>query len=119
MTCADPGIFVRAFQVSLTIKSSDSVFYVLSSAYLTEVKWSISRKSIIFQDSRGGPTFSRGIQLFPGGGGGGFNCLFPIETHITCDFPRGGLDPYPPPPPLDPHLNEQETNILNVSPGAY
>ena len=26
-----------------------------------------------------------GVQLFPGGGGS--NCLFPIETHITCDFP--------------------------------
>ena len=34
----------------------------------------------IFQ---GGPTFSRG--------GGGSNCLFPIETHITCDFPGGGV----------------------------
>ena len=35
-----------------------------------------------FQGSRGGgPTFSRG---------GGSNCLFPIETHITCDFPGGG-----------------------------
>ena len=35
--------------------------------------------------------FSRfqGVQLFPGGGGGGANCLFPIETHITCDFPGG------------------------------
>ena len=23
--------------------------------------------------------------------------LIPIETHITCDFPKGGgLDPYPP-----------------------
>ena len=21
---------------------------------------------------------------------GGSNCLFPIETHITCDFPGGG-----------------------------
>ena len=43
----------------------------------------------------GGPTFSRG--------GGGSNCLFPIETHITCDFPGG---PCPPPPPhLDPHLH--------------
>ena len=31
-----------------------------------------------------------GVQLFPGGGGGGSNCLFPIETHITCDFPGGG-----------------------------
>ena len=42
------------------------------------------RGSNIFQ---GGPTFSRG--------GGGFNCLFPIETHITCDFP-GGSDPLSP-----------------------
>ena len=42
-----------------------------------------------------------GGQLFPGGGGGGgggggsnffhrgCSCLFPIDTHITCDF-RGG-----------------------------
>ena len=40
--------------------------------------------------------FSRvpeGVQLFPGGS----NCLFPIETHINCDFPA-------PVPPLDPHL---------------
>ena len=39
---------------------------------LTEVKLSISTKSIIFQGSRGGPTFSRGVggggvHLFPGG----------------------------------------------------
>ena len=27
-----------------------------------------------------------------GGGGVGWDCLFPIETHITCDFP-GGLVP--------------------------
>ena len=43
----------------------------------------------------GGTTFSRG-----GGGGRGSNCncLFPIDTHTTCDFP-GGTDPLPPPPP--------------------
>ena len=47
------------------------------------------KESIIFQGSRGG-------QLFPGGGGS--NCLFPIETHITCDFPGGGgPDPLSPP----------------------
>ena len=28
-----------------------------------------------------------GVQLFPGGS----NCLYPIETHITCDFPGGPL----------------------------
>ena len=44
--------------------------------------------------SNRGPTFSRG-------GGGGSNCLFPIETHITCDFP-GGPDTLS--PTLDPHL---------------
>ena len=48
-----------------------------------------------------------GVQHFPGGGvqlfqgGGVSNCLFPIETHITCDFPGGSR---PPVPPLDPHL---------------
>ena len=45
--------------------------------------------SIIFQGSRGGPTFSRGVQLFAGGGGS--NCLFSIrvgnvgwEMHCFC-----------------------------------
>ena len=47
-------------------KSSDNVFW--SSAYFTEVKWSISKKSFIFQGSRWGPTFSRGSNLFQGGG---------------------------------------------------
>ena len=67
-------------------KGPDNVFFK-SSAYFTEVKWLISKKTIIFQGSRGGPTFSRG--------GGptfsrGSNCLYPIETHITCDFPGEG-----------------------------
>ena len=43
-----------------------------------------------------GPTFSRGVQL-----------LFPIETHITCDFPRGGG------PPLDPHLMSNKASSVN------
>ena len=43
----------------------------------------------------GGPTFSRGGG---GGGGGESNCLFPIETLITCEFPEGVGTPCPPPP---------------------
>ena len=44
--------------------------------------------------------FQRGSNIFQGGGvqlfpGGGSNCLFSIEIHITCDFP-GGPDPLPP-----------------------
>ena len=69
-------------------------FFFFFFSYFTEVKWSISKKSITFQGSRGGPIFSRGVQLFPGGS----NCLFPIETHITCDFPGGGAGPPVPPP---------------------
>ena len=54
-------------QVSLS-KKALTTFFFLSSAYFTEFKWSISKKSIIFQGSRGGPTFSRG-----GGGGPTFS----------------------------------------------
>ena len=35
-----------------------------SSGYFNKVKWSISKKSIIFQGPRGGPTFSRGGPTF-------------------------------------------------------
>ena len=97
--CADPGFFVRGggggggggVRVNLTT-------FFLSSAYFTEVKWLISKKTIIFHGSREGPTFSRGgSPTFSRGS----NCLYPIETHITCDN-RGGSGG--PDPPLDPHL---------------
>ena len=56
----------------------------------------------------------RGVQLFPGGGGS--NCLFPIETHITCDFPGGGEGPDPlSPPPLDPHLSYVGTGLPGLN----
>ena len=81
-------------------KSSDKVFLVLS--LFSRSQRVNFKETIIFQGSTGGPTFSRG-----GGGptfsrGGGSNCLFPIGTHIACDFPGGGSRP--PFPPLDPHL---------------
>ena len=68
-------------------KSSDVFFLfflVLSLFYRSQM---VNFKG--FQGSRGGPTFSRG---------GGSNCLFPIETHITCDFPGGVQTSCPPPP---------------------
>ena len=43
----------------------------------------ISKKTIIFQGFREGPTLFRGVQLFPGGG---VQMLISRETHITCDF---------------------------------
>ena len=41
-----------------------------------------------------GSIIFNGVQLFQGGGGS--NCLFPIETHITCDFPGVVQTPCPP-----------------------
>ena len=80
---------------SISQKSSDNLFFFSPPLIFTEVKWLISKITIIFQGFRGGPTFSRGgVQLFPGGGGS--NCSFPIETLITCDFPGGSGHPVPP-----------------------
>ena len=54
------------------------------------------KKTIIYQDSREGPTFSGG----GGGGGGGSNFTRgeggggeSIRIQITCDFPWGGFGP--------------------------
>ena len=77
LPCADPGIFVRGggVQVRLTKKSSDNLFFFFFFSpqlilQKSNAQFQINLSSIIFQGSRGGPTFSRGgVQLFPGGGG--------------------------------------------------
>ena len=56
-----------------------------------------------FEENYLSSRFQRGSNIFQVGGGvqlfpGGSNCLFPIETHITCDFPGGGGGPDPCPP---------------------
>ena len=52
------------------------------------------KKTIIFQDSREGPTFSGaggggGVKRYPRGGRGGQS----MKIQITCDFPGGGFGP--------------------------
>ena len=98
-TCADPGIFVSGVQVNLTKKlwRCFFVFLVLILFYWSQMV--IFEENYHFQGSRGGLTFSRG-------GGGGSNCLFPIETHKR-EWPPA------PTPPLDPHL--QKLWCLNES----
>ena len=90
LACVEPGIYARGVggRGQSDKKSSDNVFFLFLRSQMANFK-----KITIFQGSRGsnsfqgGPTFSRG--------GEGSNCLFPIETQITCDFP-GGPDPLSP-----------------------
>ena len=80
LTCADPGIFVRGRGPGQTDKKVLTTFF-------------------FYHFSR----FQRGSNIFQGGSnffqGGGSKRLFPIETHISCDFPGGGSGPLFPPPP--------------------
>ena len=62
-------------------------FLVLSLFY-----WS---QMVNFKENYHFSRFQRGSNFFQVGGGGS-NCLFPIETHIACDFPGGVLIPCPP-----------------------
>ena len=68
-----------------------------------------STENILFQGSRGDPTFSSGggSSFFQGEG---VQILISIEPHITCDFLWGGGS-RPPIPPMDVHINT-ETVIL-------
>ena len=97
--CADPRIFVRrggGGPGQSDKKSSDNVFlYFFSPNLILQKSNGQFQRNLSFfkvpegvQHFSGGPTFSRGVQLFPGGGG--YNCLFPIETLIACDFPGVG-----------------------------
>ena len=98
ITCADPGIFVRGGggpgQVSLTKKSSDNIFFS-PQLILQKSNGQFQRNLLFFKVPEGVQQFPGGVSNFFQWGEGGSNCLFPIETNITCDFP--GPDPLPPP----------------------
>ena len=95
-------------QVSMANKALTTVFFS-PQLILQKTNGQFKKNlSSFFKVPKGSPTFSRGVQLFPGGGGGS-NCVFPIKTYITCNFPGGGggvRTPCPHPPPsgfaLDP-----------------
>ena len=42
------------------------------------------QRNLSFFKAPDGVQFFQGVQLFPGVS----NCLFPIETHLICDFPE-------------------------------
>ena len=68
-------------------KALTTFFLVLSLFYRSQL--------VNFEEIYHLSMFKRGSNIFQGGGvqlfSGGSNCLFPIETHITCDFPGGGV----------------------------
>ena len=85
-------------QVRLTKKSFDNVFFFLVLSLFYRIQMVNFKEIYHFSRFQRGSNISReGVQLFQGGS----NCLFPIETHITCDFPGGvrSRSPVPAPPP--------------------
>ena len=77
-------------------KRSDNFFFLSPQLILQKSNGQFQRNLSFFK-------VLEGVQHFPGGGGsnffqggGGSNCLFSIETHITCDFPGGSGPPVPP-----------------------
>ena len=70
-------------------KSSDNVFFYILFCLVLNLFY--SSPVVTFKENYYLPRFQwgwnifQGVQLFTGGS----NCFLPIETHLTCDFPRG------------------------------
>ena len=96
----------KGVQVSLTKKALTTFFFFFfffsPQLILQRSNGQFQRNLSFFKVPEGVQHFPWGVQLFPGGS----NCLFPIEPHITCDFPGGGGSGPPVPPPLDLHLKK-------------
>ena len=112
--CADPGIFTkwgggvegpgppdskklgqRFLLFLLFLVLTFNLFNSFTEGTDPRVRWFIFWKTIIFQGSRGRPTFDgvgEGSNFFPGWWGGGVQMLISVETYRNCDFPR---TPYP------------------------
>ena len=73
-------------------KALTTIFLVLSLFYRSQM---VNFKEIyrFFKAPDGVQFFSRGSNFFQGVS----NCLFPIETHLICDFTEGVRTPCPPP----------------------
>ena len=70
-------------------KALTTIFLVLSLFYRRQM---VNFKEIYrFSRLQMGSNFFRGSNFFQGVS----NCLFPIETHLICDFPEGVRTPAP------------------------
>ena len=75
-------------------KKALTIFFFSPKLILQNSNGRFQRNLSFYKVPEGVQHFPGGIQLFPGGS----NCLFPIETHIICDFPGRVRTPCPPPP---------------------
>ena len=114
LPCADSGTFVRGggggVHVNLTKKALTTLFVCCCCffAFFLVLSLFYRSKMVNFKEKYHFSRFRREYKYFffffffwGGGGGsnffqGGVHCLFPIETHITCDFPGGVRTPCPP-----------------------
>ena len=65
-------------------KTDWTTFFLVLGLFYSLQRWSngfIAERTILSKGSRGGPTFSSGVQLFPGGGGGDPNANFYINPY--------------------------------------
>ena len=77
----------QGVQVSLTKKKSSDNVFLGPQLILQKSNGQFQSHLSFFKVPEGPNIFQReGDPSFPGGGGG-VNCLFPIETKITCDLP--------------------------------
>ena len=72
-------------------KALTTIFLVLSLFYRSQIV--NFKETYRFSRLQMGSNFFQGVKLFPGAS----ICLFPIETHIICDFPEGVQTPCPSP----------------------
>ena len=100
MACADPGIFVRGVQASLTKKPWQCFFFFFSpQLILQKSNGQFQRNLSFFKVPEGVQHFPGGVQLLPGG----VQLLILYSNPYNLWFSRGGPNPLS--TPLDPHLN--------------
>ena len=94
--CADPVIFVKGGPGPTSRKQHVQRSSTYFTVYRRGSNVFITEKTILFQGSKGGPLFSRGVQLLSGGSPNTYFCRTPCNLS-GCEFPvEGGPDPLSP-----------------------
>ena len=74
-------------------KKAPTTIFFSPQLILQKSNGQFQRNLLFFKAPDGVHFFSRGSNFFQGVS----NCLFPIETHLICDFTEGVRTPSPPP----------------------